>query len=482
MTQQRGLYTFEQLQKLLRPRTIAIVGASNRAGTIGNDVLVRQKGFSGEVYPINPKYDELEGFRAWPDLASLPVAPDCVILATPRVSTEDLVRQCAEIGAGGVVILSSGFAELGTEDAVAVQDRIAAISRESGLPVIGPNCIGYADFSRRILATFMPVNPYPEVTSRAIGVVSQSGALGFSLVSAAARGVSFSHVLACGNAVDVDTADLIGFLASDPACAVIVCIVEGVRSPGRMIEAARLARLADKPLILCKAGASREGAISALNHTGSDAGTLDAHFAALVAEGAVLVEQFERLVETASFFAKAPRQPSAEGLGFIATSGGAAILAADTAGRRGIAMPQPSEAVKTNLAQYVPDFVNIRNPCDITAQLGPNPGGFVQCVDALARDPGFGTMVAAQLNSGGSAATRLGLLAAYAGQSAKPVCLVWMCEDHASSILAELEPTPLIVFRSLDRCFAAIELWHARARAIGAISPAVSLNTRVSAS
>jgi acyl-CoA synthetase (NDP forming) len=468
MTAQRNVYSAEALGRLLSPRSVAIVGASTRPGTIGNNALLSQKDFAGAVYPINPNATEIDGFRAYPDLASLPEAPDCVILATPRASVEPLVEECAAIGAGGIVLFASGFAELEDPAHVAAQERLAQAAIRHGIPLLGPNCIGFANIAHDAYMTFVPVLPKPQVTSRAIGVVTQSGALGFALAQAATRGVSFSHVLATGNACDIDAADMVSYLSAAPECAVILCVVEGLRHPERMVGAARAARSAGKPLILCAAASSPDGAIAARAHTGSVAGTLDPYRDALRAEGAVLVPEFDRLIEIAAFFSKVPDQPASRGAAVIATSGGAAIFAADAATCHGVALPQPDPQVLAELGKHIPDFVTIRNPCDVTAQNGNNPEAFNDCVRALAASDLYGAMVVPQTYSWRGTEERIEGLARAAAESSKPVCLVWMSEDLAGPSARLIEQSNMAFFRSMDRCFGAIALWHERAEALAA--------------
>lgn len=466
MNPARNIYPPAALERMLRPRSVAIVGASARPGAIGNGVVAGQAGFAGAVYPINPSADEICGYKAYPSLGALPEAPDCVVLATPRATVEALIDESAAAGAGGVVVLASGFAELGDDIHALQQERIAAAAVRHHMPVLGPNCIGFANVAHGAYMTFVPVLPKPEVTGQAIGIVTQSGALGFALAQAAVRGVSFSHVLACGNASDIDSADLVSYLAGAPECRVIICVVEGMRYPQRMVAAARAARLAGKPLILCTVAASTEGAIAARAHTGSIAGTLEPYRAALHREAVVFADDFDRLVEIAAFFAKAPERPAATGVATIATSGGAAIFAADAADRHGISLPQPGAEILAELARHIPDFVTIRNPCDVTAQNGNNPDAFNDCVRALAAAAPYGAIVVPQTYSWRGTSERVAGLATVGQETTKPVCLVWMSEDLGGEATEIVERSDLILFRSMTRCFGTLAMWHRRAEAL----------------
>ena len=186
----------------------------------------------------------------------------------------------------------------------------------------------------------MNITPIPPPRPHAVGIISQSGALGMALAQAVVRGASFSHVMTSGNSCDVDMADFVSYLADDPACTAIACVFEGMASPERLLLAADYAWQRDKPLVVYKMATGEEGAAAAMSHTGSLAGSHAAYRAVFQRAGAVLVESYESLVETASFFAKAP-PPKAKGAAVVAASGGAAIMAADRAEQYGVPMPQP---------------------------------------------------------------------------------------------------------------------------------------------
>ena len=208
-------------------------------------------------------------------------------------------------GVGGVIVFASGYAETGKDDRIAQQHRLAAIARESGMRIVGPNCIGVVNAPLDMRVTFMDITPIPPPRRQSIGMVSQSGALGMALAQAVVRGVSFSHVLTSGNSCDVDMADYISYLADDPSCAAIACVFEGMAEPERMLIAAERAWQRDKPLIVFKMATGEQGAAAAMSHTGSLAGSQAAYRAVFRRAGAILVDDYEALCETAAFFAKA---------------------------------------------------------------------------------------------------------------------------------------------------------------------------------
>ncbi len=386
-TKRTTVYQHADLTRLLHPASIAVIGASTRAGSFGERVLMNLQHYGGRVYPVNARYERIGEQRCYPNVASLPEVPDCAVVTAPREAVEEIVLECASAGVGGVIVFASGYAETGKEDRIAQQHRLAAIARESNMRIVGPNCIGVVNAPLDMRVTFMDITPIPAPRRQSIGMVSQSGALGMALAQAVVRGVSFSHVLTSGNSCDVDMADYISYLADDPSCAAIACVFEGMAEPERMLIAAERAWQRDKPLIVFKMATGEQGAAAAMSHTGSLAGSQAAYRAVFRRAGAILVDDYEALCETAAFFAKA-RPPKARGVAVVAASGGAAIMAADRAEQFGVPLPQPSDAVREVLLAHIPEFGSARNPCDVTAQILANPESLNACADALLGDRG----------------------------------------------------------------------------------------------
>jgi acetyl-CoA synthetase len=459
----RALYRHDQLARVFAPRSIAVVGASPSPTSFGRRTMENLATFPGALYPVNGKYRDLAGRPCFASLADLPESPDCVVVAAPRDAVEAVVLEAADAGGGGVLIFASGYAETGEPQHRALQDRLAAIAAERGIPVIGPNCLGIINFARGACMTFgVPARPRPP-NGASVGLVSQSGALAFALAQAMEAGTSISHVLMSGNACDVDIADQVSFLAHDGDCRAIACLFEGMSDPRRFMQAAGIARAAGKPLIVHKSATGAHGAAAAMSHTGSLAGSAQAYRAMFDQAGVVAVDSFEALVETAAFFAKAPA-PAARGVAALSISGGAGILAADAAERRGIAMPQPADETRAALAHVIPSFGSTGNPTDLTAQAVNDPAALAACADALLADPRYGALVVGFTSATGQSATRVPLYAEAARRAGKPVCVVWLSQWQVGPGSREVESDPHIaMFRSMDRCFAALAAWHRRA-------------------
>jgi len=459
----RPVYRHAELDRVLNPKSIAVVGASPKTGSFGDRVLGNLAGFDGDIYLVNSKYERIGVRRCFPSVASLPVIPDCVAVTVPRESVEDVVREAAHAGAGGVILFASGYAETQLPERIEQQRRLGDIARESGLKILGPNCLGMANYLRRARVSFSDFPAPRELRGISVGIASQSGALSQSLAQAIECGASVSHAFSAGNQADVDVADLVAYLADEPACQAIACSFEGMTYPQRLLDAAEIAWRNRKPLLINKIATGTLGAAAAISHTGSLAGSDRAYRAAFERGGAMVVEEFEGLMEAAAFFAKAPH-PKARGIAVIATSGGAAIMAADKAELHGVSLPQPCEDVTRVLESNIPDFGSARNPCDVTGQVINNPQSMWSCGEALLSDPAYGALVVPQTLAQEMHKPRVSAFSALSKRYGKITCNVLMSGwlQGPGALDAEVDPH-IALFRSMDRCFRALAAWHHRA-------------------
>jgi acyl-CoA synthetase (NDP forming) len=465
-----GVYSREQLTRLLHPKSIAVIGASTRAGSFGERVVFNMKHYAGTSYPVNARYQIIGEQTCYPNISALPEVPDCAVITAPREAVEEIVLECAKAGAGGAIIFASGYAETGKEDRIAQQERLAAIARETGLRIVGPNCIGVVNALLDSRVTFLDMTPIPRPERNAVGIISQSGALGMALAQGVVRGLSVSHVLTSGNSCDVDMADFVNYLATDPSCGSIACVFEGMATPERLLLAAENAWAVNKPLIIFKMATGEQGARAAMSHTGSLAGSHASYRAVFKRAGAVVVEDFEALMETAAFFAKAPA-PKAAGAAVVAASGGAAIMAADRAEQHGVPMPQPAPEVKAILEARIPEFGSSRNPCDVTAQILSDPESLGICANALLGDPQYGVLVSPLTYGYAPSAKRPQVYSTLAEQHGKMACVVWQTEwQDGPGVVEANQCNRVALFRSMNACFYALAAWQWRAdkRAAGA--------------
>lgn len=479
------VYRRAELARVLHPRNIAIVGASARAGSFGERVMNNLVGFDGSVQLVNPRLDNLGGKPCFPDLVSLPQVPDLAVVCVPREAAEEVVIDAARAGVGGVVLFASGYAETGKPERLAQQAKLSSIAAETGLKIIGPNCLGLANYALGARITFSEY-PVPRPLRRAsIGIASQSGALSQALAQSIETGLSVSHAFSAGNQADVDVADFVAYLAEEDSCRAIVCVFEGVSQPSRLLEAADLAWKNGKPLLIHKIATGQLGAEAAVSHTGSLAGSNAAYRAAFERAGVILIDDFEALMEAAAFFAKAP-PPKARGVAVVATSGGAAIMAADKAEEHGVAMPQPSAAATAVLLEHIPDFGSARNPCDVTAQVVNNPQSLWACGEALMADDNYGAIIMPQPVAFDFHSPRIVALGKLSETHGKITCNVLVSQwlQGPASLEAEVNEH-VALFRSMDRCLSTISAWHRyhdrRAAGERRYEPLVSASSRATA-
>ena len=465
----RSVYRRADLIRLFDPKSIAIIGASPNASSFGARTLENLANYTGKIYLVNAKYDRIGDQACYPSVAALPESPDCALVAVGRELVEPIVDECIAARVGGIVIYASGYSEVGKPERTAQQAVLTAKARASGIPIVGPNVMGSFNYLSGAVITFVGAMKHTApVAPHAIGVVSQSGALSISLAQAIQTGVSVSQILLSGNSCDVDVADCVAYLADEPTCKAIACVFEGMPEPLRMLEAGEIARAANKPVVVYKIATGERGAAAAVSHTGSLAGSNAVYRAMFERAGIMMVDNIEALVEAAAFFTKLPPL-GARGAAVITASGGAGIMAADKAEIHGVPMPQPSEAAHKILVATIPEFGSPRNPCDVTAQVVSSPEMTRICAEALLGDDQYGTLV---YNVGSATDKTPGTvqsMGALAEKYGKLVCASWIGQwsDGPGSREAAQHPR-LALFRSPDRCFAALAAWYKREDRIAA--------------
>ena len=457
----RPLYNAADLKRLIDPKVVAVVGASETRGSFGERTLSNMSGFSGKVFAINPKYQTLLGRPCVPSLAELPERPDCVVLCVARQMVESMIEAAAAAGAGGVVVYASGFAETAKPDRIEAQERLIEVAHRTGVRVVGPNCVGLANTRSGAGLNFMP--DYAGMGHRRgpIGIVSQSGALGYTVLQGMERGIGFSHYLAAGNSCDVDVCDFISYLAENDDTRSIICLLEGVKDGDRFLSAARKARDAGKALIVYKTGNSETSSKAAMSHTGTMVGSVAAYQAALAEVGAIALDNLEAVLETASFFAKAGAPTRGRGVGILSTSGGAAVICADKAEAHGVPLPSLEARTASALHEVVPDFGSVANPSDLTAEVLKTSETFGFCLDAFLNDSGFSALVMPMIFAhASSSGARAPTIVEAASRTDRPLAVVWMNEWYQGPGSELLDADPKVcMFRSADRCFAALRAW-----------------------
>ncbi len=361
------VFDIPSLRALFRPRSIAIVGASNDPSRIGGRIVAGniEGGFAGEIFPVNPQRDIVQGLRCYPSVAAIGQAPDLAIVAVPAAGVVAAVRQSAEAGARAAVVLSSGFAEAGPEGA-AMQREMVAIARSAGMRLMGPNCMGFLDARAGLVASFTRINNVESAFS-GVTILSQSGAVGahFSHVMRTRR-MRYDFWGSTGNQADVDFADCLAWLAETGEAKVVVGCLEGVGDGPKFIAALERARERRLPVVLCKIGRSEIGGEAASTHTAALAGSSQVFDEVLRRHGAHNAAGVEEALDIA-YACSAGKFPARASLGLASTSGGFGVMMADAAAEEGLDVPALPEAAQRRLKEIVP-FAGTRNPVDMTGQ------------------------------------------------------------------------------------------------------------------
>lgn len=382
------------LDRLLKPRSVAIVGASDKPGALGASVLgnLERLGFSGEVHLINPKREEIAGRRCLKGIEDLPLGVDVAVLAIPRAGVLDAVRSLAARHAGSVIIFSAGFAE-GGEEGLAEQREIARIAAEANMVVEGPNCLGFVNFVDGIPLTFIETATSSRAGRPGIGIVSQSGAIAAVVdTSLLSRGLDLSFSISTGNEAGSGVEDYVDFLIDDASTVVIGMVVEQFRKPRRFLEAARRAAAAGKTIVLLHPGRSSAARASAATHTGAMAGDYSLMKAKVERAGVVLVETLEELADCLEILVRSgPVGPN--GTMVIGESGAFKALTLDFAEAVGLELPRISDADSDAFRAALPDFVPVSNPIDMTAQGLVDPDIYGRLVEAAVRDDRFDSVI-----------------------------------------------------------------------------------------
>jgi len=375
------------LAPLMRPASIAVVGASQRMTRATRVVTNLQRfGYAGRIFPINPRYSEVLGLPCYPDLASTPERADSVVVAIPAEQVPGVLNAAVAAGVRGAVVLSSGFAEAGP----AGQKRQAELERlaaDHGLLICGPNCYGV--FNIRLGAATFSADMAEPLRPGAVAVVSQSG--GFSHAIAEylmqQRCVGLSYIVSCGNQAGLTVEDYLAYLVEDNDTGAVGAFVEGFKKPETFRRAAARARALRKPIVVLKVGRSENARQAMLAHTGSLAGTPEIIEAVLRQSGVVQVSSLNEMIDTLTLLSAARRHaPGAWRVGVLSGLGGECGRASDAADRAGVELPPLSRASIETMQGFMPDFANPRNPLDGTGAMYEDARLFPQLFDVMLRE------------------------------------------------------------------------------------------------
>lgn len=403
------------LRPLFSPRSIAVIGATERLQYGGRLVVNLQKmGFRGALYPVNPSRDSVHGLTCYPDIEAIPHAVDLAAIVIPAARVPETVRACGRKGVGGVVIISAGFAELGESGTSLDHELEQACRAYPDMRVIGPNCLGLANVADDIW-TCAPSSVTPGMLRPGgVALASQSGAIAFgpAIAKCRERGIGMQAIASTGNEVDVQIADLVAAYADDPEIRAIMLVLETVRDGARFKAAVDAAHARGKRIVALKLGRSEVGAKAASLHTAALTGDDDVYDAFFRQAGIVRAADFDELCEIAGFFALAGAPGAADGVGVVSHSGGAAGLGADLIAHAGATIPDFAPQTRDVIANLLGGRGSSHNPADITGFMhGEHMPAIMR---AVAGDPAVGA-VSALTHGSAEFADRLVTVAAELG-------------------------------------------------------------------
>jgi acetate---CoA ligase (ADP-forming) len=416
------------LAPLIEARRVAIVGASAREGTLPYRTLanLRAAGFEGDLFPVNPRYEELDGLPCYPTLADIPASVDLALVLVPAARTPDVVRACAEAGVGAAVLFAAGFGELGADGRL-IQEKMASTARAAGLRLLGPNCQGFLYRPNSLVATFSGAVEAGLGAPSGLAYIGQSGALGGSFLGMAReRGVGLTAWFSVGNQADVTVTEIAAGLIEDDAVRAIALHLESLPAGDEWRELAARAAALGRRLLVLRSGASEAGRRAAASHTG-----------AMVSEGAgfdltcerygvIVVEDVDELVMVAAQAVSA--EPAGPRVGVLTSSGGAGAIAADRIEEAGLRMAALSPQTERKLAEAIPPYGSAANPVDVTAQLFAQKDDAFECAcRLLVRDPEVDELMVILTNVVGRDAIHVAeAIGRVRAEGAAPIAVSWL--------------------------------------------------------
>ncbi|MGQ9721498.1 MAG: acetate--CoA ligase family protein [Candidatus Jordarchaeum sp.] len=381
------------IKALFNPDSVAIVGASNNVSKLGSIALnfMIGRGFPKErVFPVNPSEQEVMGLRCYPSVADIPRKVDLVYILTPAQTVEKIVEDCIKNGVKCAMIGSAGFAEVGK---VEEQNKLVSKARKGGLRLLGPNSQGILSTPNNFCACFSPTLLIPNTPIRGdVGLISHSGAImGSTLTHMWDLGLGISRSVSTGNEADLETAEILDFMAEDPHTKTIVIYLEVIKNKDLFRKAAKKAREADKPVVVFNASKSQKARKITQYHTGLVSQLEEGYDPLLKDSGVILCQGVDDLYNLPMALSWQPK-PKDHRIAVIATSGATCTITADLSEEYGLDVPEFKERAKEKLETILPGFAQIKNPLDVTGQIILNLGMFKECIETLCREDYLNTI------------------------------------------------------------------------------------------
>ncbi len=434
------------LERILNPRSIAVIGASGNPDKIGHVIFANNiaSGYGGQLYPVNINASgPIMGHTAYRSVLELKGKVDLAVIAVPAEIVPAVVEECGKAGVRGVVVVSGGFSEIGRAD---LQDRIVKISIRYSMPIIGPNCLGIKDMYSKVDTLFLPAAKMDKPVAGGVSFASQSGAVGSTVLDMIdSEGFGLARFISYGNAAVVDEVDILNYLADDDRTKVIVYYIEGVKRGKEFIEAARRATL-KKPIVVSKGGMTDEGAKAAHSHTAALAGSHQAYEAVFRQFGFTVADDIQDLLNLSKIFDTQPL-PKGRRIAVLTNGGGTGVLATDALYLNGLEMAELSKGTVTALRKVMPPIVNVRLPLDMAGDA--DKSRFEAALSALESDQKVDAIMAIALfQTPGADAGVAAKLIEYGTRMRKPLVVVSMGGSYTRTQRQTIEKGGVPVYES----------------------------------
>lgn len=437
------------LEPLCNPKSVAIIGCSNDLTRLSGRPLksLFNYKYTGKIYPVNPKYENIHGLTSYPNMQAIPEPVDVALILVPAIQVESVLKDCIAAKTKAVIIFSSGFAELGKEGQEA-QKRIQRLAEQARIPVLGPNCLGVINLADSTPLSFSSVLDYEGLPVGGLALVSQSGAIGTYIlgVSGETR-MGFSYWITTGNEAILEISTIVKYLLKNEKVSGVLLYLEEARNAKGLIEAGKVAEEVGKPLICLKVGRSNSGRRAALSHTGAMAGVDKEYDAVFQKSGIVRAEHIEEMLDLGVVHSEAWK-PAGKRVGVITLSGGGGIIAADECEKLGLEVPELSPALQKELAKVVPSFGSTKNPVDVTAEMVASPGLLRKSIEIMLECDEIDSLMlflGLQKKNAVSLATDIAEMAEISRRKkGKPVVVGWMAPPKEAVEILRKAKVPLL--------------------------------------
>lgn len=413
--------------RLFHPRGIAIIGASADATRIGGHPLraLQKAGYRGGIFPVNPRYREINGLACYPSCSAIGAQCDVAIIAVPAALVAQAVRDCGDAGIGFAIILTAGFRETGPEGAKLEAD-LKQVAVEAKVRLIGPNCQGLISLEERVWAVFGSVSEETDLRPGRVSCAFQSGGFGYAIVNLAeAQGVGFRYCVSSGNETDIAMPELLSAFLDDPGTDIVIGVMEGTPDARGLIELGRKSLRLGKPVLIWKSAITEAGAKAAQSHTANMTGRADLYRAAFRQSGIIEVGDVEPIVDIAKLVSHG-RLPTGANVGVLSISGGSGIVFADRAIANGLNLPSFSETTLAALREIIPAFGSIQNPADVTAGIFNDMTLLTRTIEIVLQDASVDQLCVLLASIPGAPAARAAeAIVAAAKTTTKPISVGW---------------------------------------------------------